>query len=131
MTWMATVGQTICQAAVGAPTACCDAAHRHQRHRTVTEAEIVPAWRRAWTPESSRSTNTRWCSNVFDLDDRPLTSMMLPRADIEWLEATATVAQCLQKVGQDAVAATRPFVVPGLPWLAGRCGWQNQCGAPA
>jgi putative hemolysin len=33
--------------------------------------------------------------NVFDLDDRTLPSMMLPRADIEWMEASATVSQCL------------------------------------
>ena len=33
--------------------------------------------------------------NVFHLDDRPLTSMMLPRVDIDWLDASATVAECL------------------------------------
>jgi putative hemolysin len=30
--------------------------------------------------------------NVFRLDDRPLTSMMVPRSDIEWLDASCTVA---------------------------------------
>lgn len=37
--------------------------------------------------------------NVFHLDDRPLTSMMLPRTDIEWLDAQATVAQALARAG--------------------------------
>jgi len=37
--------------------------------------------------------------NVFRLDDRPLTSLMVPRADIDWLDATLTVTQCLQHVG--------------------------------
>jgi putative hemolysin len=37
--------------------------------------------------------------NVFRLDDRPLTSLMVPRADIAWLDATLTVGQCLQHVG--------------------------------
>lgn len=38
--------------------------------------------------------------NVFRLDARPLTSLMVPRAGIDWLDATLTVAQCLQHVGQ-------------------------------
>ncbi len=37
--------------------------------------------------------------NVFRLDDRPLTSLMVPRADIDWLDAGLSVAQCLQHVG--------------------------------
>jgi putative hemolysin len=37
--------------------------------------------------------------NVFRLDDRPLTSLMVPRADVVWLDASHTVAQCLQKAG--------------------------------
>ena len=36
--------------------------------------------------------------NVFHLDDRRLSSLMVPRADIEWLEASFTVAESLQKV---------------------------------
>ncbi|MFN4005382.1 MAG: hemolysin family protein [Hylemonella sp.] len=38
--------------------------------------------------------------NVFRLDDRPLTSLMVPRADVDWLDASLTVAQCLQRVGE-------------------------------
>ena len=33
--------------------------------------------------------------NVFHLDDRPLTSLMVPRADVHWLDADMTVAQAL------------------------------------
>ncbi|MDO5623980.1 MAG: hemolysin family protein [Pseudomonadota bacterium] len=36
--------------------------------------------------------------NVFHLDDRPLTSMMVPRGDIEWLSASHTVAEALDFV---------------------------------
>jgi putative hemolysin len=36
--------------------------------------------------------------NVFHLDDRPLTSMMVPRSDIEWLEASLTPVQCIPRV---------------------------------
>jgi putative hemolysin len=38
--------------------------------------------------------------NVFRLDDRPLTSMMVPRSDIEWMDASNTVAQCLEQAGR-------------------------------
>jgi putative hemolysin len=37
--------------------------------------------------------------NVFHLDDRPLTSMMLPRVDIAWIEAGLSVPQALALAG--------------------------------
>ena len=37
--------------------------------------------------------------NVFLLDDRLLTSLMLPRSDIAWLDASDTLQQAIQKVG--------------------------------
>ncbi|MDD2917668.1 hemolysin family protein [Rhodoferax sp.] len=39
--------------------------------------------------------------NVFGLDDRQLTSLMVPRAEVDWLDADISVAQALQKVGTD------------------------------
>ncbi|TFZ01350.1 hemolysin family protein [Ramlibacter rhizophilus] len=39
--------------------------------------------------------------NVFHLDERPLTSMMIPRSDIEWLDASLTVAECLARAGRE------------------------------
>jgi putative hemolysin len=39
--------------------------------------------------------------NLFDLDERPLTSMMVPRSDIEWLEAGLSVAECMRQAGED------------------------------
>jgi putative hemolysin len=37
--------------------------------------------------------------NLFHLDDRPLISIMIPRSDIVWLEATSTVEEALRKAG--------------------------------
>jgi putative hemolysin len=37
--------------------------------------------------------------NVFHLDDRPLTSMMVPRGDIQWLDASLPVREALQRAG--------------------------------
>jgi putative hemolysin len=36
--------------------------------------------------------------NVFRLDDRPLISMMAPRADIAWLDAGLSALQCLEQL---------------------------------
>jgi putative hemolysin len=47
--------------------------------------------------------------NVFRLDDRPLSSLMIPRADVAWLDASLTVAQCLQRVGQDGEQAAHSW----------------------
>lgn len=47
--------------------------------------------------------------NVFRLDDRPLTSLMVPRSDVAWLEASHTVAQSLQRVGQDGEQAAHSW----------------------
>ncbi|MFD1712089.1 HlyC/CorC family transporter [Ottowia sp. GY511] len=38
--------------------------------------------------------------NVFHLDDRPLTSMMVPRGDIEWLDADQTAVEALDYVAR-------------------------------
>ena len=38
--------------------------------------------------------------NVFRLDDRQVGSMMIPRAEIVWLEATATPAELLQTIAE-------------------------------
>jgi putative hemolysin len=46
---------------------------------------------------------------VFSLDDRTLTSMMLPRADIEWMEASATVAQCLAQASNGGSKGTHSW----------------------
>lgn len=47
--------------------------------------------------------------NVFRLDDRPLTSLMVPRADIDWLDASLSVAQCLQHVGRAGQAGAHSW----------------------
>lgn len=38
--------------------------------------------------------------NVFLLDDRPLTSMMLPRSDIMWLDASQSAGEILEQLRQ-------------------------------
>ncbi|MBL8337577.1 MAG: HlyC/CorC family transporter [Rhodoferax sp.] len=67
--------------------------------RGVTEEEIAASLEEGVDAGLIEEHEHQMVQNVFQLDDRPLTSMMLPRIDIEWLEAGDTVAQCLRKVG--------------------------------
>ncbi|MBA2962228.1 MULTISPECIES: hemolysin family protein [Ramlibacter] len=50
----------------------------------------------------------RMVQNVFRLDDRPLTSMMVPRSDIEWLDAATTVADGLRLAGEGGAHSWYP-----------------------
>jgi putative hemolysin len=47
-------------------------------------------------------------ANVFHLDDRPLTSIMVPRSDIEWLDAGLGIAQALRQIGEDGAHSWYP-----------------------
>ena len=66
-------------------------------NRGVTEEEISASLEEGVDAGIIEQHEHQMVRNVFHLDDRPLTSIMLPRADIEWLDADSTVAQCLDK----------------------------------
>ncbi|MFZ2306686.1 MAG: hemolysin family protein [Rhodoferax sp.] len=66
-------------------------------NRAVTEEEISASLEEGVDAGIIEQHEHQMVRNVFDLDDRSLTSMMLPRADIEWMDATSTVAQCLEQ----------------------------------
>ena len=67
--------------------------------RLVTEAEIDASLEEGVDAGLIEQHEHQMVLNVFHLDDRPLTSMMLPRADIEWLEADDSAASSLKRVG--------------------------------
>ena len=64
-------------------------------NRVVTEAEISASLEEGVDAGIIEQHEHQMVRNVFDLDDRTLTSIMLPRSDIEWMDANATVAECL------------------------------------
>jgi putative hemolysin len=64
-------------------------------NRAVTEAEISASLEEGVDAGIIEHHEHQMVRNVFDLDHRTLPSMMLPRADIEWMDASATIAQCL------------------------------------
>lgn len=65
-------------------------------NRAVTEAEISASLEEGVDAGIIEEHEHQMVRNVFHLDDRPLTSMMLPRHDIEWLDAQMHVAEALQ-----------------------------------
>jgi len=77
--------------------------------RGVTEEEIAASLEEGVDAGLIEQHEHQMVQNVFLLDDRPLTSMMLPRADVKWLEATDSVAQSLRKVGQDGERGTHSW----------------------
>ena len=66
-------------------------------NRSVTEAEISAHLEEGVDAGIIEEHEHQMVRNVFHLDDRTLTSMMLPRSDIEWLDASCTVADALQQ----------------------------------
>lgn len=67
--------------------------------RSMTEEEIRASLEEGVDAGVIEQHEHQMVQNVFRLDDRPLTSLMVPRGDVAWLEAGQTVAQCLQLVG--------------------------------
>jgi len=68
--------------------------------RVVTEEEISASLEEGVDAGVIEMHEHQMVRNVFHLDDRRLASLMVPRADIEWLEASFTIAQCLRKVSE-------------------------------
>lgn len=66
-------------------------------NRAVTEAEISASLEEGVDAGIIEEHEHQMVRNVFDLDDRPLTSMMLPRVDIEWLDAETSVSDALSQ----------------------------------
>ena len=67
--------------------------------RAVTEEEISASLEEGVDAGLIEQHEHQMVQNVFGLDDRPLTSLMVPRAEVDWLDARCSVAQGLQKVG--------------------------------
>ena len=68
--------------------------------RAVTEEEITASLEEGVDAGLIEVHEHQMVQNVFLLDDRLLTSLMLPRSDIEWLDASDTLAEAIDKAGQ-------------------------------
>lgn len=67
---------------------------------SMTEEEIVASLEEGVDAGVIEQHERQMVQNVFHLDDRPLTSLMLPRSDVEWLDADLSIAQCLLQAGR-------------------------------
>jgi putative hemolysin len=65
--------------------------------RSVTEEEIAASLDEGLDAGVIEEHEHQMVQNVFRLDERPLTSMMLPRSEIEWLDASSLVSECLNR----------------------------------
>ena len=68
--------------------------------RGMTEEEIAHSLEEGVDAGVIEQHEHQMVRNVFQLDDRELTSMMVPRSDLQWLEAGLSGAQCLQQAGE-------------------------------
>ena len=66
--------------------------------RGVTEAEIAASLVEGVDAGVIEQQEHRMVQNVFRLDDRPLTSLMVPRSDVQWLDAGLDVPGALRTV---------------------------------
>ena len=71
--------------------------------RSVTEEEITASLEEGVDAGLIEEHEHQMVRNVFHLDDRPLTSLMIPRMDIVWLGAQLTVAEALQEISEHTV----------------------------
>jgi len=69
--------------------------------RPVTEEEIAASLEEGVDAGLIEAHEHQMVQNVFQLDDRPLASLMVPRSDIEWLDAGCTVAESLERAGHE------------------------------
>ncbi len=64
--------------------------------RSMTEEEIAHSLEEGVDAGVIEEHEHQMVRNVFHLDDRPLTSMMVPRSDIDWLEASLPARDALR-----------------------------------
>jgi putative hemolysin len=86
--------------------------------RSVTEEEIAASLEEGLDAGVIEAQEHQMVRNVFRLDDRQVGSMMIPRAEIVWLEATSTADDVLRVIG-DAEHSRYPVCRGGLEDVLG------------
>ena len=87
--------------------------------RTVTEEEISAQLVEGVDAGVIEAHEHQMVQNVFNLDERSLTSIMVPRSDIQWLEASTPVPQALVQVGAEGAHSWYPVCRDGLDDVVG------------
>ncbi len=87
--------------------------------RGMTEEEIAHSLEEGVDAGVIERHEQQMVQNVFHLDDRPLTSLMVPRSDLEWLGAQLTVAECLSQAGRGGAHSWYPVCRGSLDDVVG------------
>jgi putative hemolysin len=87
--------------------------------RGMTEEEIAHSLEEGVDAGVIEQHERQMVQNVFHLDDRPLTSMMVPRSDIEWLDSNSSIAECLRQVGRGGAHSWYPVCRGSLDDVVG------------
>jgi len=91
---------------------------RNGPDRSVTEEEIAASLEEGLDAGVIEAQEHQMVRNVFRLDDRQVNSMMIPRGEIVWLEATSTAEDVLRVIG-DAEHSRYPVCRGGLDDVLG------------
>ncbi|MET0382682.1 MAG: hemolysin family protein [Burkholderiaceae bacterium] len=91
---------------------------RGDAKREVTEEEIAASLEEGLDAGVIEAHEHQMVRNVFRLDDRQIGSMMIPRAEIRWLDANAPIAEVLQAV-VDGTHSRYPVCRGGLDDVIG------------
>ena len=86
--------------------------------RSVTEEEIAASLEEGLDAGVIEAQEHQMVRNVFRLDDRQVNSMMIPRGEIVWLEATSSADDVLRVIG-DAEHSRYPVCRGGLDDVLG------------
>ena len=89
------------------------------RERGMTEEEIAHSLEEGVDAGVIERHERQMVQNVFHLDDRPLTSMMVPRSDIQWLDAGLGIAQALRQIGDEGAHSWYPVCRASLDHVVG------------
>jgi putative hemolysin len=90
--------------------------------RPVTEEEITASLEEGVDAGLIEQHEHQMVQNVFGLDDRPLTSLMVPRTDLQWLEAGHSVAHSLEQLasgGENSAHSWYPVCRGSLDHVVG------------
>jgi putative hemolysin len=87
--------------------------------RGMTEEEIAHSLEEGVDAGVIEQHEHQMVRNVFHLDDRSLASMMVPRSDLRWLDASMTVADALRRAGESEAHSWYPVCRGSLDDVVG------------
>ena len=87
--------------------------------RAMTEEEIAHSLEEGVEAGVIEQHEHQMVRNVFHLDDRPLTSMMVPRGDVRWIDAATSVREALRIAGDNEAHSWYPVCRGSLDDVVG------------